>query len=153
MCRSQGHGDELEHFPQCRTVRLMAKTCGLPPEPFGTDRASCLEKFMCLHKSYSEDDIRRRAIFLNVVYDFYNLRDKPQSDGDVEDVASHLLLSATGRSLQPPGSKKRSNKACQPPDTIEGVRPGLGLRPPASVHARFIRGRHLQVGEWHDGAN
>ena len=107
MCGRPEHADELEHFPQCPTVKVLAATCKLPPEPFGTDRATCLEKFMCLHKTSSEEEVRQRAIFLNVVYDYYNLREKPQSAGASADVGSHLLLKATGRSLHPPKGRRK----------------------------------------------
>ena len=53
MCGEPDHADELEHFPQCSTVRALAEVCKLPPEPYGTGRATCLEKFMCIHKTSS----------------------------------------------------------------------------------------------------
>ena len=72
ICWKEGCEDSIRHVAHCEVTQLVAaRLFGLPTSRAASNRAEHLERFLCLEKGCTPEELRKRAIFLQVMYYFY----------------------------------------------------------------------------------
>ena len=72
LCGQDGCEDSLRHIPFCVvTQRVAVEIFNLPTSREAGNRQEHLERFLCLHGLCGAEELRRRAIFLQVMYYLY----------------------------------------------------------------------------------
>ena len=148
LCRQRGCEDSLQHIAFCVvTQRIAVELFRLPTSREAANRAEHLERFSCLHPRCGDEELRTRAIFLQVMYYFY----LAAKHGGVADAAeaqldrARLLLSRATR-----GASKNGQTTLQSspnPGRRQATADRLDADPAGSSSSRPGGGRARCMGD------
>ena len=134
-CRICGKSDaeeSIEHFAFCKKVQMVAEQIfHLPTAANAISRSHHLQSFLCLDTDYDKTELRRRALFLQVVKYLFEIcknSGPPTSDFQLLDMSRLLLHRATrgGGAIR---RKDSGRVALLRLGTAEGGREGPSPRP------------------------